>query len=89
MGDGCISAFNPLINSEITYLYNGLPLIYADCITTKLVVLCLVNRILLRAPVCFKSHKHSFMPIVEALASKGHQLTVVTILFNPKLNYET
>ncbi|XP_032791501.2 LOW QUALITY PROTEIN: UDP-glycosyltransferase UGT5 [Daphnia magna] len=36
------------------------------------------ERILVLAPVCSKSHKISFMPIVEALAEKGHQVTVVT-----------
>lgn len=41
-------------------------------------VICHAERILVLAPVCSKSHKISFMPIVEALARKGHQLTVVT-----------
>jgi glucuronosyltransferase len=36
------------------------------------------ERILVLAPVCSKSHKISFMPIVEVLAEKGHQVTVVT-----------
>lgn len=36
------------------------------------------DRILVLAPVCSKSHKISFMPIAEALAEKGHQVTVVT-----------
>ena len=36
------------------------------------------DRILMLAPVCSKSHKISFMPIIEALAEKGHQVTVVT-----------
>ena len=36
------------------------------------------DQILMLAPVCSKSHKISFMPIIEALAEKGHQVTVVT-----------
>lgn len=38
----------------------------------------LAERILVLAPLCSKSHKISFMPIVEALAEKGHHVTVVT-----------
>lgn len=41
-------------------------------------VLSQADRILVLAPACSKSHKISFMPIVEALAEKGHQVTVVT-----------
>ena len=36
------------------------------------------ERILVLAPVCSKSHRISFMPIIEELATKGHQVTVVT-----------
>ena len=36
------------------------------------------ERILVLAPMCSKSHTISFMPIVEELATKGHQVTVVT-----------
>ena len=36
------------------------------------------EHILFLGPVCSKSHKFAFMPIVEALAQKGHQMTVVT-----------
>lgn len=35
-------------------------------------------RILMLAPVCSKSHRHGFMPIMEALAKRGHQVTVIT-----------
>ncbi len=36
------------------------------------------ERILVLAPICTKGHRVLFMPIVEALAEKGHQLTVVS-----------
>lgn len=45
------------------------------------------DRILMLAPVCSKSHKISFMPIIEALAEKGHQVTVVTP-FSPENQIE-
>ena len=41
------------------------------------------ERILFLAPVSTKSHKVAFMPIVEALAERGHQVTVVSP-FKPK-----
>ena len=36
------------------------------------------ERILVLAPMCSKSHTIAFMPIIEELATKGHQVTVVT-----------
>ncbi len=39
---------------------------------------CAADRVLVMAPLCAKSHKVVFMPIVEALAGRGHQVTVVT-----------
>jgi glucuronosyltransferase len=55
------------------------------CVTLSFVILMSqwltfssAERLLVLAPVCSKSHKISFMPIVEALAEKGHQVTVVT-----------
>lgn len=35
-------------------------------------------RILVMAPICFRSHKQFFTPIIEALGAQGHQLTVVS-----------
>lgn len=46
--------------------------------TSYWLVCGLAERILVLAPLCSKSHKISFMPIVEALAEKGHHVTVVT-----------
>lgn len=42
--------------------------------------LCIAEgaRILMLAPVCSKSHRHGFMPIMQALAERGHQVTVIT-----------
>ena len=45
------------------------------------------ERILVLVPACSKSHKISFMPIVEALAKNGHQVTVVTP-YEPYLEME-
>ena len=39
---------------------------------------CQSERILFLTSVSFKSHKISFMPIAEALAERGHQVTVIT-----------
>ena len=39
---------------------------------------CYGERILFMAPASSKSHKFTFMPIAEALAARGHQVTVVT-----------
>ncbi len=36
------------------------------------------ERILALFPVCSKSHKISFNPVAEALAAKGHQVTIVS-----------
>ena len=36
------------------------------------------NRVLVLAPICTKSHQYALMPILEALADKGHQVTVVS-----------
>ena len=43
-----------------------------------LVTVGLCERILFLAPVSTKSHKIAFMPIVEALVERGHQVTVVS-----------
>ena len=42
------------------------------------IAFCKCDRILILAPVCSKSHKISYMPIAEALAEKGHEVTVVS-----------
>ena len=47
----------------------------------------LSERILVLAPVCTVSHKYSFMPIIEALAAKGHQITIVSP-YRPKTEIE-
>ena len=39
---------------------------------------CHAERILFLAPVATKSHKYAFMPILEALAERGHQVTLVS-----------
>ena len=39
---------------------------------------CFSERILFLTPVGSKSHKFAFMPIAEELASRGHQVTVVS-----------
>ncbi len=39
---------------------------------------CLAARILVLSPLGPRSHINAFMPMVETLAEKGHQLTVVT-----------
>jgi hypothetical protein len=36
-----------------------------------------VGRILVRMPVCSKSHYITFQPLLHELASRGHRLTVV------------
>lgn len=41
------------------------------------------ERILVLAPACSKSHKFSIMPIAEALAERGHDVTVISP-FQPK-----
>lgn len=50
----------------------------AFTLVIQLFVACRAGRILVLAPVCSKSHKFSFMPLMEGLAKKGHQVTVVT-----------
>ena len=47
-------------------------------LTQSLVAVIRAERILVLAPICIQSHKISFMPFVEALAERGHQVTVVT-----------
>ncbi len=39
---------------------------------------CMAARILILSPLGPRSHINAFMPMVETLAEKGHQLTVVT-----------
>ena len=42
-----------------------------------MIIVSHAERILFLAPVATKSHKVAFMPIVEALAERGHQVTLV------------
>lgn len=44
----------------------------------EFVMLCQPARILVLSPMGTRSHLYGFMPMVEALAEKGHQLTVVS-----------
>ena len=39
---------------------------------------CLASRILVLSPMGTKSHAYGFLPLVEALAERGHQMTLVT-----------
>ena len=45
---------------------------------------CHAERILFLAPVATKSHKNAFMPILEALAERGHQVTLVSTFESKK-----
>lgn len=51
---------------------------YSLLLMTYLSATCMAARILVLSPLGPRSHMHSFMPMVETLAEKGHQLTVVT-----------